>query len=482
MSEPARPREPFEDHAPGIDQVFDAIPEERVEALREVEGEVPSFVRGTYYLNGPARFSRGGLRYRHWLDGDGMVCALRFEEDGATLTARYIRNPKWLAEEAAGEPLFRTFGTSFPGDRLVRGIALETPVNVSIYPFGSALLAFGEQGLPLELDPFTLETRGHYTFNGALNPLSPFAAHPKIDPVTGELFNFGVSFSSTHPTINLYHFGADAGLISRRRIPLDFPCSLHDFAVGPRHAVFYVAPYILDMAALQSGRTLMEALSWEPERGSRLLVADRESGEVVASIPIGERYSLHTINAFEEGGRLVVDVMELDRPVYDQYQAVPDLFTEVSPGRPVRFVLDLDGGRIVERHEISYDRAPDFPAVNPRLSHQPYHELWILGISSTGRPGRKFFDQLAHLDWRAPQDADVYMSPPGRYLGGEPAFVPDLTGERHGAVICQEFDAERSIGSFLVFDASDVARGPVARLPLSSPVHLGFHAFFAPEE
>jgi len=37
---------------------------------------------------------------------------------------------------------------------------LEPPVNVSVYPFAGSLLAFGEQTLPYELDPVTLETRG----------------------------------------------------------------------------------------------------------------------------------------------------------------------------------------------------------------------------------------------------------------------------------------------------------------------------------
>ena len=34
-----------------------------------------------------------------------------------------MHNPVRVAEEAAGAALFRTFGTSFPGDRLVRGVA-----------------------------------------------------------------------------------------------------------------------------------------------------------------------------------------------------------------------------------------------------------------------------------------------------------------------------------------------------------------------
>jgi carotenoid cleavage dioxygenase-like enzyme len=183
------------DLAPGLERAFAFVPRERSCPVA-VEGDVPAFLRGTYYLNGPARFERGGVRYRHWLDGDGMVCALTLFDGGARFACRFVRSGKYTAEEEAGQALFRTFGTAFPGDRLVRGIALESPVNVSVYPWGDTLLAFGEQGIPWELDPVTLETRGLYTFGGALNPVTPFAAHPKIDPETGELFNFGVSFAS----------------------------------------------------------------------------------------------------------------------------------------------------------------------------------------------------------------------------------------------------------------------------------------------
>jgi carotenoid cleavage dioxygenase-like enzyme len=470
---------PAADHAPGLERAFATVPEERsAEALR-LEGDIPSLLRGTYYLNGPARFARGDVRYRHWLDGDGMVCALRFSDEGAHLTARFVRSAKLAAEEAAGRALFRAFGTAFPGDRLVRGIALESPINVSVYPHAGTLLAFGEQGLPWELDARTLETKSPYNFGGALNPLSPFAAHPKIDPVTGELFNFGISFSATQPSLNLYRFGADGGLVYRRRLPLDEPRSLHDFCFAGRHVAFYLAPYLLDMETLaREGKTLLESLRWEPERGSRLLVARREDGELAASVPVGDRYVLHGINAYEEGNHLIVDVLELDRPVYDQYN-VPDLFPDVAPGRPVRLVVDLAAGALVDRREIAYDRAPDFPAIDPELTGLPYEHFWMLGISKTGTPGRKMFDQVVHASWSHPDRVEVWQAPPRCYLGGEPAFAPHPSGEG-GWVICQQFDAEAGESAFLVFDAFDVAHGPLAKLALSSPVHLGFHAFFAP--
>ncbi len=474
---------PNVDHAPGLERAFSFVPAERTAVRLRVEGKVPAFLRGTYYLNGPARFARGDVHYRHWLDGDGMVVALRFgdESEGAQLTARFVCGTKLADEEAAGRALYRAFGTSFPGDRLVRGIALESPLNVSIYPFGSRLLAFGEQGLPWELDPETLETRGVFTFGGALNSLSPFAAHPKIDPETGELFNFGISFSSTQPSLNLYRFGAAGDLIYRQRLALAEPRSLHDFCLAGRHVAFFLAPYRLNMEGLRDGRTLLDSLRWEPERGSHLLIARRDDGVASASVPVGERYVLHGINAFEDpadANHLIVDVLELDRPVYDQYY-VPDLFPDVAPGRPVRLTVDLRTGALVDRVEIDYDRAPDFPAIDPELAGRPYEDFWMLGISRAGSPGRKTFDQVVHASWAYPERVDVWQAPPGHYLGGEPAFAPNPANPSHsGVVICQRFDGATGESAFLVFDAFDVAAGPVAVLPLDQPLHLGFHAMF----
>jgi all-trans-8'-apo-beta-carotenal 15,15'-oxygenase len=471
----------MEDYAPLIESAFAAAPEEGAYDIRQVEGEVPRFVRGTYYLNGPARFSRGGQSYRHWLDGDGMVCSLRFGGgDGGRVrfACRFVRGEKFRAEEEAGRPVFRAFGTAFESDLLKRKIMLESPVNVSVYPYAGRLLALGEQGLPVELDPETLETRGEFNFGGALNDVSPFAAHPKFDRVTGEMFNFGVAYSPTAPLLHFYRFNARAQLVYRRRLPIDYPCSMHDFGLSQTYAVFYLSPNLLDMKSfVVEGRTLIDSLRWEPRRGSSLLVVSCESGETVARIPVGSRHCLHLINCFEEDNLLNVDVLELERPIYDQYQVVPDLFEDVCEGRPVRFVVRPATGELVGRRELAYSLAPDFPSVDPRRAAQTYEDFWMLGISATGRRGRKFFDQLVHASWDGA--LDVYQSQPFHYLCGEPLFIAEPGGVG-GAVICQEFDARRGTSAFAIFDAFDVAAGPVARLRLEAPIHLGFHASFEP--
>jgi all-trans-8'-apo-beta-carotenal 15,15'-oxygenase len=469
----------MDDYAPLLEHAFALNPSEQCYTIADITGEIPCFVRGTYYLNGPAKFARAGLRYRHWLDGDGMVCAVRFAPEQVYFTNRFVRSTKFVAEEQAGQPLFRTFGTSFAGARMKRGMMLESPVNVSVYPYAGMLLAFGEQGLPWALDPVTLETRGVYTFGGHLNEISPFSAHPKFDPHTGEMFNFGVSFSATQPQLNVYRFDAHARLLYRKRLRLAYACSVHDFSLSPNYAAFYLSPYILDMEALlHDGLPLMEALRWKPERGSYLFLIARATGDEIAAIPISQGYCLHLLHCFESDGYLMLDVIEYDRPLYDQYQVLPDLFTEVSAGQPVRFVVDVRRRTCVARQEIAYYQAPDFPALNPRHVTLPCDDFWMLGIGATGHCGRKFFDQLVHANWTEGTADDLYQAPPWCYLGGEPVFIGDPHDPGTGAILCQVFDAERTASALALFDAFHVARGPVALLHLREPIPPLFHAVF----
>jgi carotenoid cleavage dioxygenase-like enzyme len=467
----------MEDYAPLIERAFSFTPREQSYVIEEIEGRIPEFIRGTYYLNGPARFARGSFRYNHWLDGDGMVCALRFENGRVEFSSRFIQTAKYAAEEEVGRVLFRAFGTAFESDRLKRGLMLESPVNVSVYPYAEKLLAFGEQGLPIELDKVTLETKGEFNFHGALNDVSPFAAHPKLDHATGELFNFGVAFAPADPYLNFYRFDAGARLVFRKRLPLEYPGSMHDFGLSRNHAIFYLSPYLLDMQAfIRDGRTLLDSLRWEPERSSRLLIVSRATGEIVAQLQIGSSYCLHFINCFEDDTRLHVDVLELERPIYDQYRQIPDLFTDICEGRPVRFVIDLKTHELVETAELQYHSAPDFPSINPSQITQPYDDFWMLGISRTGKRGRKFFDQLVHARWPGKCVCDIYNTPPRHYLGSEPIFINNAEGA--GAVICHLFDAGNNSSAFALFDARRVDRGPIALLRLKEPIHLGFHASF----
>ena len=473
--------------APGLEECFLFEAVEASYEISGVAGRVPEWLRGSYYVNGPARFERAGLRYKHWLDGDGMVCSLRFTDDGVRFTSRFVETPKLREERAAGRFIYRGFGTAFPGDKLRRGLMLEPPVNVSAYAFNGRLLAFGEQTLPYDLDPVTLETRGEYDFHGKLNAVSPFAAHAKFDP---NLMNFGVQFSPNQPVLNVYEFDPAGALVRRKRHLLSLPHSIHDFGFTPSSYVFFLSPLLMDFEKFhRDSVSVVESLRWEPERGSTILVIPRSSeagGGEALEVPAGNGYCLHLINSFERDGKLIVDILELDEPVYPEYQPIPDLFPTVKGCRPVRFIVDRATRRLEQRIAMDYEHTPDFPAIHPNLAGRDYNDFYMLGIGAAGQPGRKFFDELAHGNWRDGGVNDLYRPAPGTYLGGEPVFVPNPTpgasGAGDGVVIVQHLMPDAASAEFLIFDAARVAGGPIARLPLRNRIHPGFHASFQAEE
>jgi all-trans-8'-apo-beta-carotenal 15,15'-oxygenase len=459
--------------------LFDAV--EDSYCVSDITGRVPEWLRGSYYINGPARFERAGRQCKHWLDGDGMVCALRFTDAGIRFTNRFVGTPKLRDEDRAGKFLYREFGTAFPGDRLRRNVMLEPPVNVSVYPYAGKLLAFGEQSLPLELDPETLETIGEYDFGASLNEVSPFAAHAKTDPATGHLLNFGISFSATEPMLNVYEFDAAGGFVRRRRHKLKYQHSVHDFGFTPNYVAFYLSPLLMDFRRFWSEEiSVMESLSWEPDKGSRILIAPRSSKSVEAfSVEVEPRYCLHLINCHEAGTHLIVDVLEMDRPIYGEYQPVPDLFTTVPPCRPVRYVIDTESRAIVEKLTMPYECAPDFPAIDAHRSGLDYNDFWMLGIGASGQhAGRKFFDQLVRGSWASGDVCDQYMASYGEYLGGEPVSIVNPKDPSEAVVIVEHLIPAENRAEFLLFDGFSLRSGPMARLPLRHRVHPGFHTSF----
>ena len=78
------------------------------EPLRLVSGAIPKDLRGTLYVNGPARVIDGRGRAAHPLDGHGFVRAFSFG-DGVTVRGRFVRTWAYEIENFFDRNLFRGF-------------------------------------------------------------------------------------------------------------------------------------------------------------------------------------------------------------------------------------------------------------------------------------------------------------------------------------------------------------------------------------
>ena len=448
-----------------------------------VRGSLPGDVRGTYYINGPARFRPGEIERNHWLDGDGMVRSLTLADGMAHYRGRYVQTHRLREEVAAGRALYRSFGTAFQGDKLRRRLTLESPTNVSVYSYGEKMLAFGEQALPWSLDPHTLETLGEVDFDGKFAPIAPLAAHPKQDPVTGEMFTFGITYFGRRGKLQVHVF--DEGLKHLRSGDWSMPsgCYIHDCAISRNYVVFHLSPYYLDVHRFaRGGFSLLAALGWVPDGEHALLVFCRSSMEAVAHIPLSRRgHCLHMINAHERKQHLLVDLIETPVPFFDQYSAAPMMFSQIEACAIARYHVDLTGHAIAGEEVVPLNVHCDFPSHDPALTGRDYSSFWALSMPAHPQPAPKFYNRVFRYDWAAGAIADAWTAPVGTYLGGEPLLIPRPGRSPRAILINQQLDLASEKSSYLFFDAHHLAQGPIAWVDLGVYDPLGFHTHFKPE-
>ncbi len=448
----------------------------------QVQGRIPAFIQGEYYLNGPFDFRTDGRDYRNWLDGDGLARCMSFRDGEVVFRSRPIATQKRAQEKSAGSPIYRTFGTAFAGDRLRRGIALESPVNVSIYRHAGKVLAFGEQSLPWELDPATLETLGEFDFGGKFNDITPLSAHPKFDPVSDSSCNFGVKYNREGADLVVYDFDGMLSLRRKTKVPLGRPYYIHDFSLSRDYAVFHAGPYLLDLESfIGRSHAFLDSLVWRPELGGRLLAVSRAGGGLKADIDLGRTgYCLHLINSFTRTGLLFVDFIEAAEPFFTTYQPVPALFASPEPCSVRRVAIDIAAGKVVTSVAYPLHMHFDLPSMDPEKRGVHSGDFWALGISPSEGKAPKFFDQVFRFDWECGSPMDVYRMPEGFFLGGEPIFVGNADNAHEGAIICQASAPSFNQSEYLVFNAFDLAKGPLARIPLKTMEPMGIHAHFSP--
>ncbi len=197
-----------------------------------IEGSMPADLRGTLYRIGPnPQFAPRGTY--NPLQGDGMIHAFHVESGRVAYRNRWVRTRQWSLERAAGRALFATSGDPREADPEVAGARTDGVANTHIVPHAGKLLALEEGHAPIAIDPITLDTLGLWTFDGQLP--GNMTAHPKIDPLTGEMVFFA-NFPNRQFNGDIAYYVTDASgrLVRQESMHGPFPALVHDFAITQR--------------------------------------------------------------------------------------------------------------------------------------------------------------------------------------------------------------------------------------------------------
>jgi carotenoid cleavage dioxygenase-like enzyme len=461
---------PFPTHEPFLNGYYAPLHMECDAPNLPVTGTIPQGLRGTLYRNGPnPQFAPRGPY--HWFSGDGMLHAFHIEDGRVSYLNRWVRTPKWEMEHANGESMSGGLMNRHLSDPALLELN-STVANTNVVWHGKRLLALEEAHAPFEVDPATLAPRGYHRYEGKLP--GAMTAHPKYDPVTGELVFFAYAARGPFTRELMLHVADRDGTL-RRSVQVDgpFPSMVHDFAVTRTHVVFPVFPLTGSMERARSGRP---PYAWEPEKGTHIGILPRDGTAAdVRWFSADPCYVFHVMNAFDDGRRIVCDVMKYDTaPLFPRPDGTP-ASDDAPAARLVRWTLDLDNPGSVKEERLD-ERPGEFPRLDERYAMSPYRHGYFLSAPATdGVKGDHARAGLAHIDLISGRTAE-WLPDIGDYCS-EPVFVERHAGapEGDGWLLAVVWRGKENRSDLAVLDATDLAAGPVALAHLSHRVPAGFH-------
>lgn len=443
-----------------------------------VSGEIPAWLSGSLYRNGPGKFEAAGGEYKHWFDGFAMLHKFSFENGRVSYRNRFLQTPVYREAMQTGR-----LSPAFSGVKLAPGVEAGPPnkmayfnPNVNIMVVDGHYLALTEIPVALEFGAEQLNTLNAYNYDGLLD-CQVFGAHPHYDFKENRLYNLGVKFGRQ----SYYQFYAIDGGTARPRkiaeIPVAEPAYMHSFAMTENYLIVVEFPLVVNpVDLLTSGKPFIENYRWEPQRGTNFIVVSKSTGQEVGRCQGDPVFAFHQFNAFEKDGEIILDLAGTGQFTADQGLLLDNLKAatqgSLDPARFRRYRLDLQKKRV--DFEIMNPLLAELPGINYR--HYNAREYrYAYAISNNRAQSEGFDNQLIKLDLYSREPR--FWRETGCYPG-EPVFVasPQSVSEDDGVLLSVVLDGKTGTSFLLVLDAASFTELGRALLPHHVP--FGLHGIF----
>ncbi len=416
-----------------------------------VEGHVPEELEGRLLRIGPNPMGMPNDQTYHWFMGSGMAHGLRLRGG----RAEWYRN-RFVVDDTIAAALGRT---PLPGPRNSR---YNNTVNTNIMEIGGRTFATVEAGgLPVELT-YTLESASRSDFSGSLQ--HGFAAHPKLDPSTGELH--AVTYQPDLRHLSYMVVGKDGRSHTVAEIPAPHSPMVHDMAFTATKVVLLDLPVTFNAAEVGRGFPY----TWNATSPARVGLLPR-SGDLsgLRWFEAPACFVFHIMNAYDEGDAVIVDVVRHTRTFYQERHGPGEV-----PSRLVRWTIHQGSGRLEE--STLEERGCEFPRFNEAFAGREYR----YGYTASAEEGVRFGPAYKH-------DVSTGRTEVHDYGAGcatlEPVFVPrrGAVAEDDGWIMSFVYNAQRHASDVVIVNAQAFVEAPVATIRLPVRVPFGFHGNWVPD-
>ncbi|AIO66555.1 retinal pigment epithelial membrane family protein [Burkholderia oklahomensis] len=292
-----------------------------------VTGAIPRDLNGVLVRNGPnplrGRFE--GDDVLSWWPEDAMLHAVALQDGrAARYRNRWARTQRWARV--------------YDPDRAPS--LVDTNPNVNVLVHAGEILALAEGGAPLAITA-GLDSLGASRRHPGL--AHGMAAHPKVDPQTGELIAFRADWSRPW----LRYGVADAAGVQTVDIDIEGPAPsmVHDIAITATHSIVFDLNAAYDFSMLSRGHRM--PLRWHDERRARIGVLPRHGGDV-RWFDIAPCFIQHAVNTYDgDRSAIVLDVVRY--PWFLRVAGGGRAFDDNPVGVLWRYVIDRDTGIVAEQ-------------------------------------------------------------------------------------------------------------------------------------
>ena len=433
---------------------FRPVSEEVTETQLRVEGTIPPELSGLYVRNGTN--SSTGVA-EHFFGGDGMIHGVRLENGQA----------KWYRNRYVDTPVYRKEAGGFGAPK-----PENTTSAVSLLYHGGELMALGEFGYPYLINPDDLSTKGVFNYDGKLP--GNMTAHPRIDPVTGELLFFG--YNVIEPYMTYMRADANGKMLQVEPITMSGPTMVHDFAVTDNYVVFMEMQVVFSWFSAITGSAL--PFKWDDNAPCRFGVMPRTGTDAdVKWFDVPSCFVFHIMNSFDRGDEVIVDAARYDSLWVENSH---DFF---HPARLSRFAMNMKTGKTTV--EVLHERAMEFPQVNRDYWTKNYRYGYSLAVDEENDSPERIEQAETGIRKYDVVTGEVENWMPGvALIPGEPLFIPSREsggGEDEGYIGSYLYDRNTETSAFCLFDATRLAAGPIAKVHLPVRVPVGFHGVWVPD-
>ncbi|KAL6501980.1 Carotenoid cleavage dioxygenase 8, chloroplastic [Orobanche gracilis] len=477
-----------------------SVMQERWQGELEVQGEIPSWLNGTYLRNGPGLWHIGDYDFRHLFDGYATLVRLHFEKGRLIMGHRQIESEAYKASKKHNKLCFREFSEvpkpdnflAYIGDlaKLFSGASLTDNANTGVVKLGDGRVVCLTETVKgsIIIDPETLDTLGKFEFSDNLGGLI-HAAHPIVTDsefltLLPDLINPGYLVVRMEPGTNERKVigrvncgsGPSPGWVH------SFPVTEH-YVVVPEMPLRYCAQNLL-----RAEPTPLFKFQWHPNSKAYMHVMCKASGKIVASVEVPLYVTFHFINAYEEKdeeGRVTAVIADCcehnaDTSILQKLtlqnlrsSAGQDVLPDARVGR---FRIPMDRGPYGSLEAAldpnEHGKGLDMCSINPNFMGKQYRFAYATGAK---RPCN-FPNTLTKIDL-VEKKAKNWLD--GGSIPSEPFFVarPGATEEDDGVVISMISD-KNGEGYALLLDGSTFEEIARAKFPYGLP--YGLHGCWVP--